>query len=445
MDDISVIDDSAQILTGGKNDYDLLLELIGNARFVLLGEGSHGTEEFYRERIKITKRLIDEKGFSAIAIEGDWPDAYRVNRYVCNQSEDSNADEALSGFARFPTWMWRNTEVLQFIEWLRVYNDVHSPSQSKVGFFGLDLYSLFTSIDEVLKYLDKIDPVAAQEARSRYACFDHFDRNSELYGYAFSLGRKSKSCEDEVVAQLLDLYKLSEKYLKHVGSDETDAFFYVQQNARSIKNAEQYYRTMFDSRVSSWNMRDQHMTEVIMNLDDHLSQKKKSPAKIVVWAHNSHLGDARATQMGEQGELNVGQLMRQNYDEEAFLVGFTTHHGYVTAASDWGRPAQRKRVMPALFDSYEDFFHQTDLAQFLLPIRKNFLLQGALSKKNHLERAIGVIYLPETERQSHYFYANLIEQFDAIIHIDETSALIPLEKTANWVEGEAPETYPEGL
>lgn len=445
MVDISVIDSSAQILTGGETDYDSLLELIGDSRFVLLGEASHGTHEFYKERAFITKRLIVEKGFSAVAIEGDWPDAYRVNRYVCNHSLDQSADEALSGFERFPTWMWRNTEVVKFINWLRKYNDSYLPPDLKVGFYGLDLYSLFTSIDEVLKYLDKEDPLAARKARSDYACFDHFERNSQLYGFVLSKYGTSHSCENAVVAQLLELHTKAEKYLAHHGSEATDAFFYAQQNARLIKNAEQYYRNMFNSGVSSWNMRDRHMTEMLENLDHHLSQKRNSPAKIVVWAHNSHLGDARATQMGEQGELNVGQLMRQVYGKEATLVGFTTHHGYVTAASDWGAPAQRKKVRPALHGSYEDYFHQTALGSFFLPIKGNNRLQEVLSHEQHLERAIGVIYLPETERQSHYFYVNLAKQFDAIIHIDETHALKPLEITSHWVDGEVPETYPEGF
>ena len=445
MMDISQIDSSAQLLTGGDGDYDYLLELIGDARFVLLGEATHGTQDFYRERALITQRLIREKGFTAVAIEGDWPDAYRVNRYVCNQSSDLTPEAALSGFERFPTWMWRNTEVVKFIHWLRNFNDKHSPALPKVGFYGLDLYSMFASIDEVLKYLERVDPTAAERARLRYSCFDHFERNSQLYGHALGLGGVSQSCESDVVTQLLELHHLANKYLDHDGSEATDAFFYAQQNARLVKNAEQYYRNMFNSRVSSWNMRDRHMTEMLENLDHHLSKKWDAAAKIVVWAHNSHLGDARATQMGEQGELNVGQLMRQVYENQVFSVGFTTHHGTVTAASDWGAPAERKKIRPALHGSYEDFFHQTALGRFLLPTNIDPHLRAHLLSQRHLERAIGVIYLPETERQSHYFYANIAAQFDAVIHIDETHALKPLETTSHWVGGEAPETYPEGF
>jgi len=445
MIDLHVIDSAAQELTRTASDYDSLLEFIGDARFVLLGEATHGTQDFYRERAIITKRLIAEKDFTAVAIEGDWPDAYRINRYVCNQSADQSAQQSLSGFERFPTWMWRNTEVVRFVDWLRTFNDVLSVSMPKVGMFGLDLYSMFTSMDEVLKYLDKVDPKAAGYARARYACFDQFNRNSQLYGHALGSGMISRSCENDVVAQLLALHKLAAKYLEHDGADATDAYFYAQQNARLVKNAEQYYRNMFGSHISSWNMRDRHMTEMLENLDQHISKKHDAPAKIVVWAHNSHLGDARATQMGDQGELNVGQLMRQVYGAQAVLIGFTTHHGYVTAASDWGAPAERKKIRPALPGSYEDVFHQSSYRRFLLPLRANANLHNVLSAQQFLERAIGVIYLPESERHSHYFYARLAEQFDAIIHIDETHALKPLELTSHWVDGDAPETYPEGF
>lgn len=445
MVDLTVIDSSAQILAGKEGDYDALLELVGDCRFVLLGEASHGTAEFYRERIRITQRLIAEKGFTALAIEGDWPDAYRVNRYVCGQSDDESADQALAGFKRFPTWMWRNTEVLGFVEWLRKHNDCAITDKSKVGFYGIDLYSLFTSIDEVLKYLDEVDPIAAQTARERYACFDRFDRSSELYGYSQSNKVESASCERQVVSQLVDLYRRSNHYLAHEGAKAADSLFYAQQNARLIKNSEEYYRNMFNHSVSSWNMRDQHMAEVLVNLDKHITHIRNAPPKIIVWAHNSHLGDARATEMGERGELNVGQLIRQIYGREVLSVGFTTYHGTVTAASDWGAPVQRKRVRQALHNSYENYFHQIEKQAFYLPVKSNYLLHETLSYDVHLERAIGVIYSPETERHSHYFHANLSKQFDAIIHIDESHALKPLELTSHWVNGEAPETYPRGL
>jgi erythromycin esterase-like protein len=437
------IGSSATVLTGADTDYDSLLALIGDARFVLLGEGSHGTREFYRERARITQRLITERHFTAVAVEADWPDAYRVNRYVCNQSDDSNAEQALGGFKRFPTWMWRNVEVLDFVDWLHDYNGTLMPQLPKVGFYGLDLYSLFTSIDEVLHYLDKVDPEAARRARTRYACFDHFRKDSQRYGHAVGIGM-SASCEEAVVTQLRELHVQAEKYLQHDGADATDAFFYARQNARLVMNAEQYYRTMFSGRVSSWNLRDRHMTETLDALAQHLSHALPEPAKIVVWAHNSHLGDARATEVGQLGEWNVGQLARQLYGERVVLVGFTTYQGTVTAASDWDAPAQRKRVRPALAGSYEELFHQTGIARFMLPLRGNNQATQALSQP-HLERAIGVIYLPETERQSHYFHANMPQQFDAILHFDETHAVKPLELSSHWETGEAPETFPVGV
>ncbi len=438
------ISSAAHLLTGAAGDYDPLLELIGDARFVLLGEASHGTHEFYQERARITQRLITEKGFNAVAVEADWPDAYRVNRYVRGQGEDANGKQALEGFQRFPTWMWRNTDVVDFVEWLRAYNDALRPQQApRVGFYGLDLYSLFTSIGEVLRYLDRIDPEAARRARLRYACFDHFEEDSQCYGYAAGFGL-SDSCEGEVITQLRDLQSRALDYLRQNNSEAADAFFYAQQNARLVKNAEEYYRTMFRGRISSWNLRDRHMMETLDALAHYLSQTNGTPAKIVVWEHNSHIGDARATEIGQQGEWNVGQLARELYGEETRLIGFTTYQGTVTAASDWDVPAERKRVRPALAGSYEALFHQTGMARFLLPLREKNPVTQALTDRR-LERAIGVVYLPETERQSHYFYAGLPQQFDAVLHFDETHAVEPLELTSGWKTGEAPETFPVGV
>ncbi len=434
---------AAHLLKGTADDYDPLLELIGDARFVLLGEASHGTHEFYRERARITQRLIMEKGFTAVAVEADWPDAYRVNRYVRRQNDDADGKQALAGFQRFPTWMWRNTDVVYFVEWLRSFNDTLISSTAKVGFYGLDLYSLFTSIDEVLRYLDKVDPEAAQRARSRYACFDHFDEDSQRYGYGAGFGL-SESCEQEVVTQLRDLHQSAADYLRRDGPEAADAFFYTQQNARLVMNAEEYYRIMFRGRISSWNLRDRHMEETLDALAQYLSHASGKPAKIVVWEHNSHLGDARATEIGQQGEWNVGQLAREHYGDEVRLIGFTTYQGTVTAASDWNRPAERKRVRPALTGSYEEAFHHAGIAHFMLPLREKNAATTMLSERR-LERAIGVIYLPETERRSHYFYANLPQQFDAVLHFDETRAVEPLEVTSRWQTGEAPETFPVGV
>ena len=409
-------------LTGSARDYDDLLALIGNAHFVLIGEASHGTHEFYRDRAAITKRLIAEKGFNAVAVEADWPDAYRIDRYVRRRGDDAEPVEALGDFKRFPTWMWRNADVLDFVGWLRDFG-------GDVGFYGVDLYSLFTSIEKVIEVLDQIDPEAARRARQRYGCFDHFGEDSQMYGYATTFG-VSKSCEDEVVAQLIDLRR------KAAELAPDDAFF-VEQNARLIANAERYYRSMFGGRASSWNLRDTHMADTIDALAEYL-RRTTGDAKVVVWEHNSHLGDARATEMGESGEINVGQLMRERHGGDVRNIGFTTYTGTVTAASDWDGPAERKNVRPALPGSYEELFHRAGVPNF-------WLKPGRELAESRLERAIGVIYLPRTERVSHYFHASLAKQFDAVIHYDTTRAVEPLERWPIEHTAEAVETYPSAV
>ena len=430
---------AARPLTGAAEDYDPLIELIGESRFVLLGEASHGTHEFYRERARITQRLIKEKGFMAVAVEADWPDAYRVNRYVRRASDDVDAEEALSEFRRFPRWMWRNTDVVDFVEWLRTHNDTISSGGRKAGFYGLDLYSLHASMKAVIQYLERADPDAARRARARYACFDHFGPDPQIYGFIAATDR-SKSCREEVVGQLVELRRRTTEYARRDGRIAEDELFYAEQNARLVKNAEEYYRSMSFEEVSSWNLRDSHMVETLDALVAHIS-RQGGPAKVVVWAHNSHLGDARATDMGQRGELNVGQLVREKSGRDVVLIGFTTHHGTVTAASDWGGIAERKRVRSALPGSYETLFHSILAAPFLLTWQANEAVGNAL-RDARLERAIGVIYRPETERMSHYFHARLPEQFDAVLHFDETRAVEPLEYTAEWEAGELPETFP---
>lgn len=437
-----LVRDSAHPLTGSSGDYDGLLDFIGDRRFVLLGEASHGTHEFYRERAQITKRLIQEKGFTAIAVEADWPDAYRVNRYVRGQNADTDAAEALSGFKRFPAWMWRNADVLDFIGWLRAYNDSLPSGATKAGFYGLDLYSLHTSIEAVLNYLDKVDPEGANRARQRYACFEHFGEDPQEYGYSAGLGL-SHTCESEVVSQLVELQKSAAEYARRDGRVAADDFFYAEQNARLVKDAEQYYRTMFRGRVSSWNLRDTHMSETLNSLAEHF-RRQRQPGKFVVWAHNSHLGDARATQMGRAGEWNVGQLVRESHPGDCILIGFTTHSGTVTAAADWGAPAERKQIRPGRPGSYEALFHETGVPSFALTLpRGSHVAQGL--RPSMLERAIGVIYLPESELASHYFQARISDQFDAVIHFDWTRAVEPLEPTAEWGIGEPAETFPSGV
>ena len=439
---IEAIRASAHRLARAKPDYDPLLRRIGDARFVLLGEASHGTHEFYRQRAEITKRLIEEKQFVAVAVEADWPDTYRVNRYVRGIGDDDSAVTALGNFERFPTWMWRNTDVVEFLEWLRAYNHSLPATTPKVGFYGLDLYSLRASMHAVLAYLEKVDPVTARWARSRYSCFDQFGEDTQVYGFVTGRGL-AKSCQEDVVSLLVELQRRANDLAQRDGRVAEDEYFYAEQNARLVKNAEAYYRTMFLQEVSSWNLRDRHMVETFEALIAHLGRYISRP-RIAIWAHNSHLGDARATQMSLRGELNGGQLVRERYGADAVLVGFTTHHGYVTAASDWDAPAERKRVRPAFTESYEGLFHDVEIPSFLLTWSGNDAVVQRL-RAGALERAIGVIYRPETERASHYFLARLPDQFDAVLHFDETEAVEPLEVSASWQSGEAPETYPSAV
>jgi erythromycin esterase-like protein/predicted phosphoribosyltransferase len=427
--------ESVRELSGSAADHDPIVERAATASYVLVGEASHGTDEFYRHRAEITKRLIAEQGYTAVAVEADWPDAYRVNRFVRGVGDDADAREALSDFRRFPVWMWRNTVVAEFVDWLRAYNDALAPGAPRVGFYGLDLYSLHTSMDEVVRYLEEVDPEAAGRARERYACFDHFSRDPQVYAYETGLGG-AEPCEQQAIEQLLELQQVAAERAGNDGHLGEDAHFHAEQNARLVVNAEEYYRAMFRGGIESWNLRDRHMAETLDVLVAHL-RRTQGPTKAVVWEHNSHLGDARATELGQAGELNVGQLVRERHGEHALLVGFTTYTGTVTAASDWGGPAERKHVRRALPGSWEELFHERGVPRFLLE-------PGDLHGRR-LERAIGVVYRPETERISHYFHARMAGQFDAVIHLDETHALEPLERTSQWEAGELPDTYPWGV
>jgi erythromycin esterase-like protein len=438
---LDTVREAAQPIAGSANDYDSLLAFIGDAKVVLLGEASHGTTEFYRSRAQITKRLICDKGFSAIAVEADWPDAYRVNRFVKGDNKDADASWALSGFKRFPTWMWRNAEVLQFLTWLRVHNDSLVPAD-RVGFYGLDLYSLHASMECVLRYLDNIDPDAARRARDRYACFTQFGDDPQRYGYAAGFGLRP-SCEEEAISQLIDLQRNSLLHSRMDGFAALDRFFDAEQNARVVKDAEEYYRAMFGDSVASWNLRDQHMMETFVALSRHLGLRQ-APAKMVVWAHNSHVGDARATAMGQAGEWNIGQLARQRYGDDCRSIGFTTYSGTVTAASEWDGPTRTIPVRPARADSYESLMHDTEIPAFTLNLKKPSRVADSLRTPMR-ERAIGVIYRPESELASHYFKAALSDQFDAIIHFDESCAVEPIELEAKKSCGEPAETFPSGI
>jgi erythromycin esterase-like protein len=432
---------AARSLTNNASDLDPLIELAGGSNFVLLGEASHGTHEFYETRAALTKRLIQEQGFQAVAVEADWPDAYRVNQYVRGRGNDASADRALSGFTRFPVWMWRNRDVEAFVTWLREYNDSRPEHAPQVGFYGLDLYSLYRSRDEVLRYLEKVDPEAARRARYRYSCFDHFGEDEQAYGYAANFN-VSQSCEDEVLRQLTELQQRAYEYMHRDGQVAEEEFLSAEQNARLIKNAEEYYRAMFHNRINTWNLRDRHMAETLSTLAAHLD-RRFARAKIVVWAHNSHLGDARATERSRYGEWNLGQLVREHYSQSV-LVGFTTYTGTVTAASDWGERHETKHVRPALTGSYEAQFHDVGISRFLVKFAGDECLSRVF-RSEHLERAIGVIYRPETERVSHYFFARLADQFDAVLHFDETTAVEPLPHAEEEQTAELPETYPVGV
>ncbi|MBI0444512.1 erythromycin esterase family protein [Deinococcus sp. DB0503] len=436
---VQALREAARPLTGAANDYDALLDCIGNARFVLIGEASHGTHEFYRERARLTWRLIEEKGFTAVAVEADWPDAYRVNRYVRGQSADKSALEALRDFQRFPRWMWRNEDVQAFVSSLRDHNE-RSPG-APVGFYGLDLYSLHRSMNAVVEYLETVDPEAARRARQRYGCFDQFGENPQAYGYATESGRR-EPCEDAAVQQLLELQRREAQ--ESGGPLAEDERFYAEQNARLAKNAETYYRAMFRGRDESWSLRDAHMAETLEALVEH-GERQGRPQKIVVWAHNSHLGDARASEMGWlRGELNVGQLARERWPGETFIIGQSTYHGTVTAADDWDEPARVARVRPALPGSVEDLLHEVGEAAYWLDLREENPATDGL-RAERLQRFIGVIYRPETERWSHYVHTRLSDMYDALLFFDETSAVVPLDATAGTEpEGEVPDTFPTG-
>lgn len=440
----------ARPLTGRPQDFAPLLSHATRAELILIGEASHGTHEFYRIRAEITKALIRAGQISAVMIEADWPDAWRVHRYVTGRADaDLLATDALAGFRRFPQWMWRNADVLDFVGWLRAHND-RLPLEQRVGFFGMDLYSLHASIEAVVQYLERVDPGAAERARTRYRCLDAGGGHPQRYGRLAALGL-TPSCEREVLAQLVELQTRVHTTLQQDGLLASEDRFFAEQNARLIRNAERYYRALYDEPAASWNVRDRHMMELIRELVDFLRAEGRA-GSVVVWAHNSHLGDARATEMRRRGEVNVGQLAREQFGRAACLVGFTSYTGTVTAAQSWDDPGECMRVRPAVRNSYEALFHDVaggngahaPCPDFLLDLTMPGELVEAL-RAARLQRAIGVIYRPATERQSHYLYASLPEQFDFVLHIDRTRAVEPLEHAGTWTPLELPETYPTAV
>lgn len=408
-----------------------LFERFADRRVVLLGEASHGTSEFYRARAAITRHLIEHHGFTIVAVEADWPDAATVDRYVRHREPRGRAEKP---FQRFPTWMWRNTDVRALIHRLREHNGVVARMDRRAGFYGLDIYNMSGSIGAVLDYLDRVDPEAAKIARERYGCLTPWQSDPETYGRA-ALNRGYAECEQAVIEQCRELLR---KRLDYAAGDR-DAFLDAAQNARLIASAERYYRIMYYGGAESWNLRDTHMFETLR----HLLEAKGAEAKAIVWAHNSHIGDARATDMGRtRGELNIGQLCREAFGREAALIGFGTHAGTVAAATDWDGEMELKRVLPSRADSYERLCHDSGNARFLLdlsPGRHEALRRELMEPR--LERFIGVIYRPETERWSHYSQSILPEQFDAYVWFDETRAVMPLGPEDH--RG-MPETYPFG-
>ena len=462
-------------------DYDSILSCIGDqTRVVLIGEASHGTQEFYEMRSEITKRLIEQKGYTIVAIEADWPDAYRVNSYVRSHlrsiGEDETAEQSLRSFQRFPTWMWRNHTMVSFVEWLRRHNAKIASPGRETGIYGLDLYSLNASRQEVLNYLESVgDEQLLESARRNYACFNRFDNDDGVYGYKTGFGL-SASCQQQVLQVLRHMLERHAQAMSRGESVwEQDAYFYAKHNAILVADAEEYYRNMYVRSANTWNIRDSHMYRTLDALMTDISDQSgesKSQRKAVVWAHNSHIGDASHTESSDRGEFNIGQLAREKLGaENTFHIGFTTFNGSVTAANNWDEDPHHMKVRDGLDGSYEQLFHESlqllrkekndpHLNGFLMNFKgnhmsddnSNLVIPSVLNdqlQERRLERMIGVLYKPKTERASHYIYCNLPKQFDCVIHVDRTRALKPLEAHPRWIEAEKkdliPETYPSGL
>ncbi|HEX9986119.1 MAG TPA: erythromycin esterase family protein [Thermoanaerobaculia bacterium] len=405
--------EQAHRLTGAATDYDPLFRAIGDAHLVLLGEATHGTHEFYVERARITRRLIEEKKFTALALEADWSDAARVDRYVRGVSEDRTAAEALRGFEKFPVWMWRNQEFAELVEAIRAYNDALPAGAMKAGVYGLDLYGVPESLDQVVQHLGNVDPAMAAEARRRYACFEPFRNDEDRLAMT--------PCADEAKAQYEAVHA---RFEQATDPRQLDELFFAEQNARVVMNGEEYYRESLRGRVSTWNLRDRHMVVTMDALQRYLL-RRNGRDHIIVWAHNSHVGDARATSVSRHGEWNMGQLVRERWPRgSSFSLGFTTHTGTVMAAHEWGGSPALQQLNPSLPGSHGRILHDTGIPAFLLILGE---VEGSgLTRNPRQQRAVGVIYLPRTEVDSHYFTATLHEQFDAVIHIDQTTAVSPL-------------------
>jgi len=409
-------------------DLQPLMERMGDARIVLIGEASHGTSEFYRMRQRITAELIQQKDFRQICIEGDWPDAAHIDTYVRGRASQSRHDRGT--FCRFPDWMWRNYEVLKFVNWLHAYNHARADASKRVALCGLDLYSLFSSMHEVLRYFQRqcdYDNLAA--ARAYYAKLLAYQPEAQAYAQAAAFGLEQQQ-EAEVLAVLNDLFKRR----LHVAQGEREIAFDAEQNARVVANAEKYYRSMFKPKNASWNLRDLHMFDTLQHL---LHIRKRHNGKAIVWAHNAHVGDARYTEMGCRGEHTIGQLAREAYGDAVFAIGFGTHTGTVAAADNWGEPVRIKIVRPSMEGSHEQLCHRSENENFLLPLRA--AREAKIGRNKKYQRAIGVIYRPETERARHYFKADLPGQFDEYVWLEESQAVTPL---ANYWTPDMPSQHP---
>jgi len=408
---------AARPVSGAESDYSEILAAAAGARRILLGESTHGTHEYYRERARISERLIRDQGFNAIAIEGDWTPTYRVNLYVRGLGIDRSAAEALRGYTRFPEWMWGNTDFRDFVERLRTYN-MARPAEQRVGLYGMDVYDLYEAADAVVAYLRQASPAAAERARRHYRCFAPYNRSTHAYGEAAR--RPAAICREEAEAAQAEVARIARP------ADPTGAelHFAAERSAASVAAAEEYFRTVYAGSMA-WNARDRRMERNVEAIAQHLSALSDGPGKVVMWSHNTHSGDARATFAANRGELNLGQLMRQRHGDAAFLIGFFSYAGTVMAAPEWDMPGRVFDMRPALAGSYSALFHHTGLPAFSLLLRDNREMQRLLTGPM-LERAIGVVYVPATERQSHYFEARLAEQFDAAIYFDRTRAVTPI-------------------
>jgi erythromycin esterase len=414
-------------------DLDPLLDQIGDGRLVLLGEASHGTHEYYTWRAALSRRLVEENGFSFLAVEGDWPDCYAVNRFVKGLPDSGgDAREVLQAFQRWPTWMWANEEVADLVNWLRRHND-RQPRGRKVGFYGLDVYSLWDSLYQVMGYLRKHDPEALPAARRAFRCFEPYGEDAQEYARATRW--VGETCEDEVVALLRAVHGRARNY----PGDGREAHFNAEQNALVLKNAEAYYRAMVRGGPGSWNIRDHHMAETL----DRLLAHHGTAAKAIVWEHNTHIGDARYTDMADDGMVNVGQLARERHRADGVvLVGFGSHRGTVVAGQEWDAPWEQMELPPAREASWEDVLHQAGPGDKLLLFDGRARTESLTAWRGH--RAVGVVYRPRYERWGNYVPTVLPRRYDAFLYLDKTEALHPLPVRPR-VEGEVPETYPSGV